>query len=515
MTDIITKESLLLKIEHLYQLYEKNQHVLQKLDNYVSNTLPCLLSNIVYQQNQKLVIKKNDEQFIESFYRNFIQKYLIYYIPTFETFFILQATKFERLDEDDLYHLILQTLSHESSSISSTLKHKTKHFIIKKCKETSIETFIPESNMIQDVLNIFIPFFISKNMTKYFFTIIGDQILKKNTSSIYFLPNYTKKFIREISQSSIYYFHNDFISSLFKFKYHDSFHLNDIRLISFHSNSFSNVDYFHHQCKDLFFSFIFVCLHYSQRYKSSDEYILSKSYDILLYNHAFTFKQQTLQKLIQNFVIETFDFVKQSTLSSLSISFKNIHFFWKQYLEEKNIPLLLYQNELKTSIKEIIGYDEINDSFLGITSKKLCYVNRFIQFWEETITEDIHIDYDIDEFVSLYQQWNQKGKNQMPLCENQMIELILHFYPNIVIENNKHILGISCSLWNKKQCISEFIQYYLTNENSLDKQTMIELYTQYCEYSKIVKKLIVNKDTFEKEIKNEYQKYVINGLFRK
>lgn len=507
----ISKESLLSKIDHMYQLYEKNEYILQKMDHYITTTLPCLLSNAAYQQNQRLICKKNDESFMESFLRDLMQNITVYYIPIFESFFLYENEKCKKIDEDDLLHKLLQSLS--NLDISSTLKHKTKHYVIKKIKEVSLGLFIPESKMIQNVLDLFVGYFESKNATKYFFTIIGDLILKKNTNLFYFVPLFSKKFMKEISQCSLSIFQNDFLSSHFKYKYHDSFQLSNLRMICFHKHghAHNNLFHFHDSLFHSFFEFIFVCVHYSQRYHSSDEYLQCKSYDTSLYNYSFYFKNHLINDMITEFIIDTFDFVKQSTLSSLCIPFKNVHFFWKQYLEERHIPVFLYQNELKDHIKKTITYDEQNDVFLGITTKRLLSVNQFLQFWDDTINEDLEMDYDIDELVSLYQQWNQKVKSVPSLCETQMIELISHFYSNIVIENNKHILGISCSLWNKKDSIHEFMKNYILN-NKEESCSILQLYSNYCDYCGKIKRMIVNKDTFEREIQKQYSEQMIDNI---
>ena len=60
-------------------------------------------------------------------------------------------------------------------------KHKTKLNIIKQIRERSLFTCIPETDTIQDILyNLYPAIFTSKNCAKYFLTIIGDNILKKN-----------------------------------------------------------------------------------------------------------------------------------------------------------------------------------------------------------------------------------------------------------------------------------------------------------------------------------------------
>jgi hypothetical protein len=68
------------------------------------------------------------------------------------------------------------------------------------------------------------------------------------------------------------------------------------------------------------------------------------------------------------------------------MEWKNLHFLWKQFLSNCNLPNVIYSNTLKNLIKERYSYNEENDSFIAITSKHLPIQSDFIKFWESTIT---------------------------------------------------------------------------------------------------------------------------------
>ena len=74
---------------------------------------------------------------------------------------------------------------------------------MKNIKEQSLFNIVPESITIQNVINSLYPIlFSSKYAAKYFLTVIGDNILKKNNNHIHFVPLYSKIFIRELNNLS-------------------------------------------------------------------------------------------------------------------------------------------------------------------------------------------------------------------------------------------------------------------------------------------------------------------------
>ena len=85
--------------------------------------------------------------------------------------------------------------------------------------------------------------------------------------------------------------------------------------------------------------------------------------------------------------------------------------------------------------------------------------------------------------------------------------MIKHFYPDIIIDENKFIYGIYSSTWCKKTEIIKFIDYYKekykskNNDKNLNISSIsiYELYidysTKYCKKNKIP--IIIGKDYFE------------------
>ena len=79
-------------------------------------------------------------------------------------------------------------------------KQRTKINIMKRIKENSLLGSIPESDTIQFVLDILCPLlFANRTEAKYFLTILGDNILRKNTNLIHFIYPKSKQFLQTIN----------------------------------------------------------------------------------------------------------------------------------------------------------------------------------------------------------------------------------------------------------------------------------------------------------------------------
>jgi hypothetical protein len=130
----------------------------------------------------------------------------------------------------------------------------------------------------------------------------------------------------------------------------------------------------------------------------------------------------------------------------------------------------------------------------------LPFVSNFIEFWENSIIEEEdEIGLELSEINTLFKIWS---KTQINIKQQLILDLIKHYYPEIIIEEDKYILNITCSLWNKKDDINKIL-----NEIKLEFNKKMEkypiaidyLYDKYCIYKK--NNLIINKKYFKKYVK--------------
>jgi len=502
-------ESLNQKLSELYEEYKNDEYILKKLVNHINNELPIYLSNTKKQQkvreDRRSLLTEGHDKFVN----DFVNKNTYFYCSTTEIFFKYDNNHYNIIKEDDIIHAILSSLSHQDNEQQQYYeqqllpwKFKIKTSIIKQIRVLSLFTSIPESITIQNIIGMFFDkFFNTRNEVKYFLTILGDNILKKNNTNnnIYIISPTAKTLIRLLENQGGKFFGHIPLQNAFRYKYHDHAY-NDCRLVNI-KNIKSNMEELLGGIMggmggmvtvspiiDIFV----VCCYYSNRYGNADEY-LNVCQDISLREHALYLKNNTPETLIDKFVSS-----KIQKSSGSIISMKNMLYLWKCYLDENNISGVLFTTNFKTIIKNVLEFNEYDDHFYGYTSLSLPLVSNFVKFWDSSMKEDIDEYFlEIDEICILFKQWLGKtslGKTSLEIKENSIFNLIKHFYPDIVIENNKYIYGISCSSWCKKDEIKNF----LNSHDNTDDLTSYELYVEYTKKNKKKNStLTVNKSYFD------------------
>ena len=187
-------------------------------------------------------------------------------------------------------------------------------------------------------------------------------------------------------------------------------------------------------------------------------------------------------------------------------------FLWKKYLEQKKIPNIIFHGTLQTMLKTKLKYDEKTESFMGLTSKHLPQVMSFMTFWDVTIQIDEYSELEINEITDLFILWSGKTFKISGDPNNFVLELITHFFPEIMIEENKYINGIQCSLWDKNADVTSALESYkIQNEYNKDAKTLYMAYEYYCTYTK--KNYIVSKRYFEKLLRETMSQYIDSDGF--
>ena len=196
-----------------------------------------------------------------------------------------------------------------------------------------------------------------------------------------------------------------------------------------------------------------------------------------------------------------------------SISWKNIQFLWKRFIDSEKFPNVFFTNVLKNKLIEKLTYNEETDMFMGYTSKLLPRVSKFIKFWSDhiEINEDINEELEIDELCSLFTYHTKTNIN-----EKNILDLIKHYYSDIFIEDDKYLLNTRCKLWNKKEDIIYSLKRYKLISSDVEMYTeeipINEIYQIYCGSKN---KFTVSKRYFEKFIKEETDLYIIDDNFIK
>ena len=201
-----------------------------------------------------------------------------------------------------------------------------------------------------------------------------------------------------------------------------------------------------------------------------------------------------------------------------------MHYIWKLYLTSVNIPNMIYSTQLQAILAGKIEntLENGNILFTNVTSKYLPNVSSFLSFWEKyiVITSDNSLDdeYEIDEFVTLYKNSDQKNSQ---ISDINIIKMICHYFsPQVEVIDNKYITNIKCNLWTKQDDINDYLNSYkfdLLNDGiqpNLELISFDELYQGYKGYFKakgvIDQKIlpIVSKQFFEKFLTNQLHTYI-------
>ena len=514
-------------ITELFIKYKDNQYILQRLQTHLNN-LPTMLEveNKRYDERVSRINELTMEQ--DNFYKVFLSKHQYYHMPYNNIFYEYDGKTYQIIKEDDIHHHLLSTITDEGKLLA--WKHKTKQVIIKKIKERTLFKSVPETYTIQNVLSFLNTIFETKTETKYFLTVIGDCILKKNVNDLnlgslmFFINSNTKKLVSFID-SIAYITTGNSIMGNFISKYHDSHNLLLYRIIKTNENSISS-DLIRDVLNKIGIDLLCVAAHYSDRYDNSDNYLnnlpnMSETENPIKKNVMF-FSSNNIDKIVDDFINQC---VEKTVSKEYDLSWNNMHYIWKLYLSSINVPNMIYSNNLKTLLKSRLTYSEtINIGsdiiFTNITSKYLPSVSNFLSFWEKHITisneNEFDEDYEIDEISSLYKLTNKKLNINISVSEKEIIKMICHyFYPNVEVINNKYITNIHCNLWSKNSDIIEMLNNYKEqkNEVSIDEPMLIsfdDLYQSYKSYFHA--KIVVEKTFYPIVSKQFFEKFLLYHL---
>jgi hypothetical protein len=529
-------------IDNLNEKYKDNEYVSGRLINYIENLLPAALESDALTYKQREERKKQLMTFKDDFTTRFLHKNNYFYSPQTELFLMYDGTHFIIYSEDDITHQILTTITSEQSL--RVWKHKIKNNILKRIKERSPLNAIPESTTIQYVINSIYPaIFSTRNEAKYFLAIVGDCMLTTRLSNIinpqqasavqqtavqqasaagqalqpslletslssspssskgiviqapaatsvaataqaqsqseiiYIISPAAKDFLREISNHCYTFFGISNIFNNIKYKFYDH-EYTSCRLISINDQNKNKNISIPTTLNKYMLDLLCVAAHYSKRYLTADNFLKQCS-DTKLAEHAFYLHKNNLEKIVDNFIDEML--IKDETAK---IDNKNMLFLWKRFLDARKVPNIVFHNSLKTILKTKLKYDEESDSFKGVTSSYLPLTSNFMRFWETTITEDEgEYELEIDEITKLFKGWVTGRKAGLIINEDVVLKVICHFYPEIVIEEDKYILHIKCNLWEKKNEILNSLEMFKYECNGKQQTIPSSLYEAYEFYS--------------------------------
>jgi hypothetical protein len=541
-------------IDALFRKYENDDYMILKIHNYVCNQLPNILENTKNAQLKRVVRNEEMMNEQESFIQTFLTNNIYLYVPSSERFFYYDGLHFKCTTEDNIIYHVLTAINEDRSLVP--WKQKTKISTMKKIRENHLLKYIPESETIQLILTLLYPtIFSSRNEAKYFLCVLGDNIMKPHSSNslIHYIDHEAKHLIRELNNIIQYFVGGNSIHSI-KYKYHDHSY-DDCRIIKTNSN-IKHENMWRHIIHEYGIDLLCVACHYSQRYGSSDNFVLNYANDSSLLNNSFYLKNNSSSDIVSRF-LEQYIIINNNALDppiaanetelnvqqirSPYVSWKDVMYLWKLFLNQNDLPPIMFLQTLKTLVIEKLDkhYNEEKDLFIGISSKFLPGVKQFLSFWEETIVyDDNESDFEIDELVILYKKWCTTNKhNHYNFSNLQILDLIRHFFPNIEIDKERFLSGVCSKLWDKhidiqialdnmrealrSEYSSKLVNNRVTSPGVAVNVSIYDTYNYYCKYHSSVQtndtdsiqNSVVSKSYFEKYVFDNYCEFIVDNKF--
>jgi hypothetical protein len=440
----------------------------------------------------------------------------------------------------------------DGANITTSIRYKIKNKIIKSIQSRDILSSIPESRTIQNVIGLLYPaLFRTRDHAKYFLTILGDILLKKSASAsasalVYFVPPLAKEFIKDLGAEcgGIFGINSGAFSTAFKFKYYDH-QYKDCRIVDIHATAaaaassssssspasasapllrLSHLPDLKSAVIDLFC----VAAHYSHRFGSADGFLEHHCKTPEVATHARFLCERTDQQIISEFV----EYATEPASADHEISMTNMLYLWKMYLSEFRLPTMFFAATLRAKLADYAG-STASDVFPHRTSRYLPVVSQFRQFWgEHCVVNDTEIELEIDELSTLFKDYAVAsaaaaaaaaatsaplGSASASASDATLLGILRHFYPDVVIEDNKYILNVGCELWNKNAEINEYLEQFRDHCVALNlsfPQPLYNAYEYYCGMCYLAaKRRIISKRYFEKYFVEEYAEYLDeNGM---
>lgn len=505
-------------LEDIYIKYSGDPQIFAKMHNYVCFRLPGVIDEMKRASDERRVRNEYLSTEQDTFITSFLNDNQYFYCPQTELFFYYNGLHYLKKREDDVLHHVLTSITKDCNTLIPR-KPQTKVYIMKRVKESNPLKSIPESATIQDVLDSLYPtLFSTKSAAKYFLTILGDHLLKKidDSTHAYFTTPKAKEFLREVASVSQSLFGQSAVSQ-FKYKYH-SHPFRTVRLVQMNDSvGVESVWRPILQMKSI--DLLCVAAHYSGRYESADQYLESYSDDADLAKYATHFRWKTASEVVGEFATE---YLRVSDSRDLTIESNTMEYLWKKYLKDRRFPAILGSNAFSAAIVERFPdkYDAATNTFRGISSSHACIVDRFRQFWGESIIVDKSdnlAEYEIDELVMMYRCKFADENNR--ITDSQMLDLI-RFYEDVEIVDSKFVQGVKSVMWDKQEELRVFFAEIMKiNEaRKLTESDSITFYDAYSSYQRYCKNGRSLADKKRKTIggqmisKNYFEKYAYESF---
>lgn len=508
-------ENVVCVLKNIYSEY-KDTVSDQKIIEFIQKELPERLDSHIERTQRYEKLELGTEAFINEFLINSDTKYM--YIDKSNIFIKYDGSEFKLVNESDILHNILTGISH--SKILLPWKYKIKNMIIKKIKETSLFNTIPESKTIQTILNNFTPFiFNTKEESKYFLTVLGDNVLKKKQDNVYLIDIKAKDFITALSDNIFGYFKNKYhIDTTIKYSWYEHPYKN-CRIIDF-NDTIQNTSGWNTFVKYHILDIMAIAVHYSNRFECADKFAESVIHNPNILKARYLIdndENSILKDFIQNNILKIED-------TTTKISINEMHYLWKRYLSNKGIPSVVFMSHLDRKLSKYIPL--VGEHYIGVTSVYLGNSEQLRDFWSDYMEFDKDEEIEITELYNIYKEWSIENGKVTSIIEKGFLSILEHFYA-ITLNDYKYIKNYRCLLWNKKEemqiILNDLKITYKFSPDCFEKSIDV-VYKDYClrcktkfnykainkhEFKKYINQIIPDKYIIRNRILNDYWKSTV------
>jgi len=494
-------EELITQIHTLYEQYKDDNYMLKRLSHNVMYTLPLTLrtENLAAKDRAARLDRLVHDR--KQFITRFLATHMYYYCSRSEQFIKYDGENYNVYSADNIIHDILTEIPVDGGLYP--WKHRVKGQLMKKIKERSPLGSIPESVTIQSTIDAICPrYFSTRNAAKYFLTVLGDCILGKKVEYNYIGSPVLRPLMKGIEDCMYLQFGNVSTLTPIKLKYYDHAYSTCKLLMTNLSNQPNQTPIQSRHMLNL----LCVAAHYSMRYENA-ELFLDKCHDSTFVNKVLFICDKTTHSIAKEFADSALNHCIGATMTEA-----NILFVWKKYLENNELPDIVFKGSLINELKEQINYDTNGKHFVNITSIHMPVVSSFTNFWAETMQSIHNIDgnncgYEIDEVISLFKKWNKKKIATLP--PELALELIQEFFPDNLIKEERTVIGVVSTLWNKKECIDTFFSTMCKRDA---EQRPVNIASAYHIYSiELRPEFIMSKECFTTLTTDKLIEYIDNN----
>jgi hypothetical protein len=481
----------------LHQTYADNPYILGRLSKIMEN-LPNMLQHIEQTRQESIerisVLSAKQQQFITEFMTT--NQY--YYCSTTNLFFKYDEQHYSATTDDEIAHHVWQSMPAEEMIHDWQLS--TKRFIVKRVRSRSILRTVPESQTIQSVLDALCPaIFESRDMAKYFLTAMGDRILKKSLERVCIISAKCAWLLHAFKHASMTFLGANAVAG-FKHKYGRREYAM-CRLIQTNSRTDAS------PMPDIL-DMLCVATHYSERYLNADEFLENDLNDYDTYSHISYLMFRSPENVVGDFCgkyLESGDTIMR---------WKHMHYLWNAYLEQNQLPAIMYLGDLKTELGKRIMFDVDMDAFVGVSSRFLPEIDKFLRFWETTMEyvgdQDEAQEYEMDEMCSLFTKWYLDVKpdaniRERHISDKKMRGLIEFYFPSAL---TKYVCGYRNVLWDKRRDVKMALELY---RSRVKEAVSISIHDMYIWYSRTQRDFTVGKVYFERVVGEDLAIYAIPG----